>query len=232
MTGVKTITKKALHHLAGYRLVSMQEAVHMADEQELVICSDRMTNVSITQGQVLQDEQEIGKKQDIITVYQNCSKKYKDLSLEQFFYRVFVNTTFKKSKNGNLDDNDERDAIANNEHCILVPKGMNCIPRYCVDYDYEQGMLVLHMSWSKDNTLNSILKDHQITISTFLSMIDNKEVPSLVTFQYHNACQKKLQILVKQGVNHPDIDEENLDKETLGRLTGWIHNNHFTDNTE
>jgi hypothetical protein len=44
------------------------------------------------------------------------------------------------------------------------------------------------------------------------------------------ACQKKLDILVKQGINHPDIDEENLDKETLGRLTGCIHNNHFTDN--
>ena len=29
MTGVKSITKKALHHLAGHRLVSIQEAVHM-----------------------------------------------------------------------------------------------------------------------------------------------------------------------------------------------------------
>jgi hypothetical protein len=69
MTGVKTITKKALDHLAGHQLVSMQEAVHMVDEQELVICSDRMTYVSITQGQVLQGEQETDKKQDIITVY-------------------------------------------------------------------------------------------------------------------------------------------------------------------
>jgi hypothetical protein len=42
MTGVKTITKKALHHLAGNQLVSMQEAVHMVDNQELVICSDSM----------------------------------------------------------------------------------------------------------------------------------------------------------------------------------------------
>ncbi len=40
---------------------------------------------------------------------------------------------------------------------------------------------------------------------------------------------KKLEILVKQGVNHPDIGEENLDKETCQRLTGWIHNNRFTD---
>jgi hypothetical protein len=95
-------------------------------------------------------------------------------------------------------------------------------------------MLILHKPWSKDNTLNSIQKDHQKTINSFLFMIDNKEVPSSVTFQYHTAIkyarQKKLEILVKQGINHPDIDEENLDKETLGRLTGWIHNNHFTDN--
>ncbi len=62
MNGVKTITKKALHHLAGHQLVSMQEAVHMVDEQELVICSDRMVYVSIPQGQVLQDEQETDKK--------------------------------------------------------------------------------------------------------------------------------------------------------------------------
>ncbi len=40
---------------------------------------------------------------------------------------------------------------------------------------------------------------------------------------------KKIEILVKEGVNHPDIDEENLDEEALERLMGWIHNSHFTD---
>ncbi len=35
---------------------------------------------------------------------------------------------------------------------------------------------------------------------------------------------------LKEGVNHPDIDKENLDKEALERLMGWIHNSHFTDN--
>ncbi len=127
------------------------------------------------------------------TRYYHCmsepSKKYKDLSLEQFFYRVFVHTTFKKSKNGNSDDNDERDAVASNEHRVLIPKGMNCILRYLVDYDYAWGMLILHKPWSKGNTLNSILKDHKKIINTFLFMIDNKEVPSLVTFQYHTAIK-------------------------------------------
>ncbi len=92
----------------------------------------------------------------------------------------------------------------------------------------------MHKPWSKEKTLTSILRDHQKTINTFLTIIDKKEVPSSVTFQYHTAMkyarQKKIKILVKQGVNHTDIDDENLNKETLGRLTGWIHNNHFRDN--
>ncbi len=75
MTGVKTITKKALHHLAGHRLVSIQEAGHMVDDQPLVICSDRMTYVTINQGQVLRDDLETDKKKDIITVYRNRQKQ-------------------------------------------------------------------------------------------------------------------------------------------------------------
>ena len=116
MTGVNTITKKALHHLTGHRVVSMQEGVHMVDDQELVICPDSMTYVSITQGQVLRDDTESDKKRDIITVYRNRTKKYRDLSLEQFFYRVFINTTLKKSNSGDSDDNDGRDAVTNSEH--------------------------------------------------------------------------------------------------------------------
>jgi hypothetical protein len=112
----------------------MQEAVHMVDKQELAICSESVTYISITQGQVLQDELEMVKNKILSLCIKTVKKK--DLSLEQFFYRGFVHTTFKKSKNGVSDDNDERDAIASNEHRILVPKGMNCIPRYPVDYDY------------------------------------------------------------------------------------------------
>jgi hypothetical protein len=98
MTGVKSITKKALHHLAGHRLVSIQEAVHMVDDQPLVICSDSMTYVSISQGQVLRNDLETDKRKDIITVYRNRQKQFHDLSLEQYFYRVFSRNTFKQTK--------------------------------------------------------------------------------------------------------------------------------------
>jgi hypothetical protein len=95
-------------------------------------------------------------------------------------------------------------------------------------------MLIMHKAWNKHNTLEHILNNKTATIDTFLRMIDRKEVPSSVTFQYLTtikyARQKKIEILVKEAVNHPDIDEENLDEEALERLTGWIHNSHFTDN--
>ncbi len=135
--------------------------------------------------------------------------------MEQFFYCVFSWKFSTNSKNDESDKAVDGDAVTSNEHRILVPKGMNCIPRYPVDFSYAQGMLILHKPWRRDNTLTSILKDHQKTIITFLTMIDKKEVPSSILFQYHTAMkytrQKKIEILVKQGVNHPDIDEENLD---------------------
>jgi hypothetical protein len=92
MTGVKTITKKALHHLAGHRLVSIQKAVHMVDDQELVICSDSMTYVNISQGQVLRDDLETDKRKDIITVYQNRQKNMTTYLWNNFFIVCLAET--------------------------------------------------------------------------------------------------------------------------------------------
>lgn len=60
--------------MAGHQLVSIQEAVHMVDDQELVICSDSMMYVNVSQGQVLRNDVETDKQKDIITVYQNRKK--------------------------------------------------------------------------------------------------------------------------------------------------------------
>ncbi len=68
MSGVKTITKQALHHLAEQHLV---KAVHMVDNQELVISSDKMTYLSLAQGKVLHDECDMHAKKDLIIIYQN-----------------------------------------------------------------------------------------------------------------------------------------------------------------
>jgi hypothetical protein len=99
----------------------MQEGVHMVDDQELVICSDSMTYVSITQGQVLQDDTESDKKRDIITVYWNRTKKYRDLSLEQLFYRVFINTTLKKSNSGVINGKIHQDVEASITSMVINP---------------------------------------------------------------------------------------------------------------
>ena len=193
LSGVKTITKQALHHLAGQRLVSIQEAVHMVDNQELVISSDKMTYLSLAQGQALHDERDTHAKKDLITIYRNRHQKYNQLSLEQFFYQVFIQSTFnnKNENDSNIakDNNHEQNTVTSNQHRILVPKGMNCTPRYPVDYAYAQGMLILHKPWNKNSTLEHILKNKTATIDTFLRMIDKKEVPSSVTFQYLTAMK-------------------------------------------
>ena len=140
------------------------------------------------------------------TVYQNRHQKYNQLTLDQFFYQVLIQSSFnKKNKENSNDDNDDnhvQDVLASNQHQLLVPKGMNCTPRYQVDYAYAQGMLIMHKPWNKHNTLEHILKNKKATIDTFLRMIDRKEVPSSVTFQYlitmKYAQQKKMKYFLRK----------------------------------
>ena len=96
LIGVRTVTRKALHVLNGQRQVPIQEAVHILDNQELVICSDRITYVSLAQGHALQSETDRSKQKDLIKVYRNQKEEHYPLSLEQYFYCVFVDSTFKK----------------------------------------------------------------------------------------------------------------------------------------
>ncbi len=35
---------------------------------------------------------------------------------------------------------------------------------------------------------------------------------------------------MKDGVNHPDIEDRNNDEKTNERITGWLHGSHLTDN--
>ena len=59
----------------------------MLDNQELVICSDMITYVSLAQGQALQSETDRSKQKDVITVYRNRKEEHYHLSLEQFFIK-------------------------------------------------------------------------------------------------------------------------------------------------
>jgi CobQ-like glutamine amidotransferase family enzyme len=65
-------------------------------------------------------------------------------------------------------------------------------------------------------------------------MIDNKEVPTsvqaqLLTAQKYSVVPKG-EVLVKDGVNHPDIDDKQNDIETSKRMVAWIHGSHLSDN--
>ena len=67
-------------------------------------------------------------------------------------------------------------------------------------------------------------------------MIDSKEVPISVRVQYLTALKyatnktKRLEVLMKEGVNHPNIEDKNNDEETNERIIGWLHGSHLTDN--
>ena len=71
------------------------------------------------------------------------------------------------------------------KHRILIPKGLNCRPRYPVDYDYAKGMLVMHRPWSVRNPLTDLLNGEEETIKTFLQLIERNEMPLYVLSEFH-----------------------------------------------
>jgi hypothetical protein len=72
---------------------------------------------------------------------------------------VLIQSAFnEKNKDNSNDDNDDnhvQDVLASSQHQLLVPKGMNCTPKYQVSicYAYAQGILIMHKPWNKHNTL-------------------------------------------------------------------------------
>jgi hypothetical protein len=52
----------------------------------------------------------------------------------------------------------------------------------------------------------------------------------LTALKYATNKTKRLEVLVKEGVNHPDVESKNNDEETNERITGWLHGSHLMDN--
>ena len=88
MGGVRYITQKALHGMSAQRTVSIQEAVHMVDNQDLIICSEKFTYLSLRQGAMLSSEKD-KKKKDIVTMYRNRSRDLAHLLMDDYFYEHF-----------------------------------------------------------------------------------------------------------------------------------------------
>jgi predicted nucleic-acid-binding protein/DNA replication protein DnaC len=222
MGGVRYITQKALHGMSAQRTVSIQEAVHMVDNQDLVICSEKFTYLSLRQGAMLTSEKDGAKKKDIVTMYRNRSKELANLSMDDYFYNQFCRKVLK----------DEGGRTEATKHRILLPVGQNCKPRYPVTYEYAKGVLIQHKPWSKDKPLTNLLKSRSRTIQTFKRMMDKKQFPSCVRNQYILAMkyskQAKLEFLNKQPVQQP-YDLSNMDDEEKEAYIAHQNVSHFSD---
>ncbi len=223
MGGIRYITQKALHGMSAQRTVSIQEAVHMVDNQDLVICSDKFTYLSLRQGAMLSSEETSKKKKDIVSMYRNRSKTLAALSLDEYFYQHFCKTVLTK-------DGDKTEAT---KHRILLPVGQNCKPRYPVTYEYAKGVLIQHKPWSKDKTLTKLLNDRNKTIRTFKRMMDLKQFPSCVRNQYILAMkysrQRKLEFLNSKSVEQP-YNLADMNEEEQAAYVAHQHVSHFSDN--
>ena len=117
----------------------------MVDNQDLVICSEKFTYLSLRQGAMLSSEKD-KKKTDVVTMYQNRSKELAILSIDDYFYKYFCREVLK----------DTNDTIGVNKSRILLPVGQNCKPCYPVTYEYAEGVLIQYKPWSKDKTTDKV----------------------------------------------------------------------------
>jgi len=208
--------------MSAQRTVSIQEAVHMVDNQDLVICSERFTYLSLRQGAMLTSDKDSTKKKDIVTMYRDRSKKLSDLSMDAYFYEHFCKEVLK----------DEGDCTEATKHRILLPVGQNCKPRYPVTYEYAKGILIQYKPWSKDEPLTNLLKSKSRTIRTFKRMMDKKQFPSCVRNQYILAMkyskQAKFEFLSKQSIPQP-YDLSNMDDEEREAYIAHQNVSNFSD---
>ena len=195
----------------------------MVDNQDLVICSEKSTYLSLRQGAVLTSEKDGQKRKDIVTMYRNRSKNLEDLSLDEYFYSHFCQKVLRESG----------DRIDVTKDRILLPVGQNCKPRFPVTYEYAKGVLIQYKPWSKDKPLTKLLKSPTDTIRTFKHMIDKGQFPTCVKNQYILAMkysrQHKLELLNSKSVQQP-YDMSNMDEEEREAYIAHQQVTHFSDN--
>ena len=82
--------------MSAQRTVSIQEAVHMVDNQDSVMCSEKFTCLSLRQGAMLASDKDTKKKKDIVTMHRNHSKDHADLSMDEYFHHHFCKEALDK----------------------------------------------------------------------------------------------------------------------------------------
>lgn len=199
-------------------MVGIQEAVHFIDKQPLVIRSDNITKISLSQCQALRSKEDDDSRTDVISAYRKRRPEHHHHSLEQFFYNVFCREKLKEDK----------------KHRILMTQGLNCRPVYPADFYYARGMLFLHKPWHKGATLDKLFKDKEKTIETFKLMLDEGGFPTSVHTQYELARkyskESKIECIASQGVGHDEEpNEEDMD---FDEYDDYLANMNYSSKTD
>ena len=120
----------------------------MIDNQDLVICSEKSTYLSLRQGAMLQSEKDTKdrNRKDIVTTYCNRSDDISHMSLDEYFYQVFCREVL-----------NEKEATDRTKHRILLPVGQNCKPRHQVTYEYAKGILIQYKPRTKEKSLTKTI---------------------------------------------------------------------------
>ncbi len=90
----------------------------------------------------------------------------------------------------------------------------------------------MHRPRIKQYPLTDLLSNEELTIKTFLNMIEQRQLPFAVFSEYHQAVvysqQWKYECVAKKAKPCDDIDLNDLDDEVLEDHIYWEHSRHLS----
>ena len=130
---VKRVCKHIMNKTAARRLISKQEAMVLLGELDLVLCSDTVETVSISNSATLRQADEAHVDKTFITNYTKRTRNYSDLSLREFFHL---------QKNSDPKTGKKKEIIP---HFV----GVSGLPTFPVTESYARHTLIVYKPWTK-----------------------------------------------------------------------------------
>ena len=130
---IKRVCKHIMNKTAARRLISKQEAMVLLGELDLVLCSDTIESVSISNSKILRQADEAHVDKTFINSYMKRAHGYLYLSLREFFH-------IKK----NIDTK-----TRNKKEIIPHFVGVSGLPAFPVTESYARHTLIVYKAWTK-----------------------------------------------------------------------------------
>jgi len=215
------VVQKCLNKSVANRTTSKQEAVCLLGKLPLVICSEFIETISLSNATRVSSGHDTTYK-TIIAKY-NKRKDHLDMSLHQFFHLT---------KNTNSSKNNKKEIVP---HYV----GGGGQPKYPISKNFARVEMLKHIPWSDCHLLPEL--NDLTTIPLFEEFLNSDHCPLSVSISLERAKnrvemrKKGIDEPISEEIIHPTQNSENIDEDTkhlLCIVSNLLDSNNIFDSSE